>query len=218
MSGIQTMSASYASAATAPGAQAHAAPSIVVSGYSPQEATLKDGTIVTVAGQYPFADNATIVVKPGARANSNSGADYGNHEISLALRIPCWADSAEVIMHNAVDQVAEPLSATPCSLFHVPVDALRVASDLATGTVSLTVTFVHSIRVLENEWHNNTEAAPEAKFQHPAAAIEIRRGPLLFTFAVPSIENVTLLNGTCGNLCDKFKGLATASKLSHVTR
>ena len=93
---------------------------------------------------------------------------------------------------------------------------MSVASDVATGTVSLTIKFVNSIKVLENKWHNNTDAAPAAKFQHPAGAVEIRRGPLLFTFAVPSIENVTMLNDTCGILCNKFKGMATASELSHM--
>jgi hypothetical protein len=218
MSGIQTISASSASAVAAAGAQALSATSIVISGYSPQEATLKDGTLVTIAGQYPFADNVTIIVKPAAQADARYGADIGKESIALALRIPCWADSAEVVMNAAVETSVAPLPATPCSLFHVPAGALSAASDLATGTVSLTLTFVNSIKVLENEWHNNTEAAPAAKFQHPAGAVEIRRGPLLFTFAVPSIENVTMLNETCGTLCNKFKGMKTASELSNATR
>jgi hypothetical protein len=218
MSGIQTISARYAGATAAAGVEAPAATNIVVSGYSPQEATLKDGTVITVAGQYPFADNVTIIIKPGsAQADAHYGA-VGKDSIALALRIPCWADSAEVAMNNAADTFLAPLPATPCSLFHVPAGALSAASNLATGTVSLTLRFVNSIKVLENEWHNNTEAAPAAKFQHPAGAVEIRRGPLLFTFAVPSIENVTMLNGTCGTLCNKFKGLKTASELSYATR
>eukprot|EP01043_Picozoa_sp_COSAG02_P032734 COSAG02_NODE_2201_length_9535_cov_20.999364_8_plen_282_part_00 len=216
MSGIQTISPGYASAAAAAGVQAPSTTSIVISGYSPQEATLKDGTVVTVAGQYPFADNVTIIVKPGQQAGAHYGADFGRDSLALALRIPCWVDSAEVKMNSAADTFVAPLPATPCSLFHVPSGALSAASDLATGTVSLTLAFVNSIKVLENEWHNNTEAAPAAKFQHPAGAVEIRRGPLLFTFAVPSIENVTMLNETCGTLCNKFKGLKTASELSYA--
>ena len=40
---------------------------VVLSGYSPHRTTLGDGTVVTVGGQYPFADNATIsVTRPPA--------------------------------------------------------------------------------------------------------------------------------------------------------
>jgi len=62
--------------------------SIVLSGYSPFNATLKDGTTVAVGGQYPFADQVTIAVTRTA-----------NSAWSLSLRIPCWAKSAQVPRH-----------------------------------------------------------------------------------------------------------------------
>ena len=105
MSGVQTVNGDQTS--------------IVVSGYSPQEATLKGGTVVTVAGQYPFADNVTITIAPPATAADTAAAAW-----SLALRIPCWVDSASVALGGAN---TAPLPATPCSLFHVPATVLHAA-------------------------------------------------------------------------------------------
>jgi hypothetical protein len=173
MSGVQTV---HGTAET----------SIVVSGYSPQEATLKDGTLVTLGGQYPFADNVTITIKPPAARDTVVVAAW-----SLALRIPCWVDSASVALGGptGANTARLPMPATPCSLFHVPADALRAAAVTAadeSGSVTLTLSFGHSIKVLTNKWsHGN--GAPEAKFQHPAGAVEIHRGPLLFTFPLPAI-------------------------------
>lgn len=215
MSGVQLQAGTAAD--TSGSTAAVAGPRVVVSGYSPQEATLPDGTVVTVAGQYPFADNVTITITPKSAVGADDGS--GNEPAaaatpSLALRIPCWVDSAEVVPHAAATAATAgataALPAKPCSLYQVPADALQGATDAVTGAISLTLNFGHSIKILENKWHGNADAAPEAKFQHPVGAVEIRRGPLLFSFAVPSIENVTLLNGTCGVLCNKFKGMTTA--------
>ena len=128
-----------------------------------------------VGGQYPFADNVTISVskKPAA----------------LALRIPCWADAAQVVVSSGT-AAAAPLQATPCALFHVPSAALSDAADATTGAISLTINFEHSIKVLTDEW-----VKPSQKWQHPKGAVEIRRGPLLFTFPLPTVQNITQLNG-----------------------
>ena len=128
-----------------------------------------------VGGQYPFADNVTISVskKPAA----------------LALRIPCWADAAQVVVSSGA-AAAAPLQATPCALFHVPSAALSAAADATTGAISLTINFEHSIKVLTDEW-----VKPSQKWQHPKGAVEIRRGPLLFTFPLPTVQNITQLNG-----------------------
>ena len=131
--------------------------------------------VTQVGGQYPFADNVTISVskKPAA----------------LALRIPCWADSAQVVVSSGA-AAAAPLQATPCALFHVPSAALSDAADATTGAISLTINFEHSIKVLTDEW-----VKPSQKWQHPKGAVEIRRGPLLFTFPLPTVQNITQLNG-----------------------
>ena len=50
---------------------------VVISGWAPSVSTLEDGNSVTVGGQWPFADNATVTVtKPTA----------------LALRVPCFSE------------------------------------------------------------------------------------------------------------------------------
>ena len=136
----------------------------------------------------------TITIKPPDKPRDTVAA------WSLALRIPCWVDSASVTLAGGPAGGANtaPLAATPCSLFHVPADALRAAAAAATaadgiaggggggGSVTLTLSFGHSIKVLTNKWsHGN--GAPEAKFQHPVGAVEIHRGPLLFTFPLPAI-------------------------------
>jgi hypothetical protein len=135
---------------------------IVVSGYSPNTASFKDGTKVTVGGQYPFADNVTVSISRSA------GKAW-----ALSLRIPCWVNSAQVVISGA-----EPLPAAPCSLFLVP------GLEASVTTFSATVAFVHSIEVLTNKW------------EKVAGAVEIRRGPLLYTYPVAGIINRTSINGT----------------------
>ena len=101
---------------------------VVVSGYSPHYASLNDhsGTVVTIAGQYPFADNATISVK------RTPGESWG-----VWLRIPCWVEAATVFVDNTQSMFA----AQPCGFFKVP--GLEPSSVGVTATVS----FVQAVKV-----------------------------------------------------------------------
>lgn len=169
------------------GVQVDADGGIVISGYSPVEATLKDGTNVTVTGQYPFADNATVVVTPAASAAN------ARQPLTVALRIPCWTTSAAITVGAAGATAAATLQATPCSLFKVPPTmAAAAAADGESGALSLTIQFGHVVKVTTNN------QLGDQKWEHPANAVEIRRGPLLFTFPIPTITNITQLNGTRG--------------------
>lgn len=146
---------------------------IVVSGYSPHTATLKDGTTVTVDGQYPFADTATITI---------SRPSQPQEAWALALRIPCWVDSAHVHVPGG-----DPLPAAPCTHFHVPGLSETTQNGSPKGsraTITVSVTFAHSIKVVSGKWDNG--------------AVEINRGPLLFTFAIPGKVNRSSIdpNGT----------------------
>ena len=140
---------------------ADAGATIVVSGYSPFAATLPTAN-VSVGGQYPFADNATISV---ARTPGKAW--------KLRLRVPCWADAASLVVAGGAT-----VDAPPCALFDVP----GLAADDA--SFEATLLFTHSIKVLEDKWTN------------PKGAVEITRGPLLFSFPVPGRRNTTSLNGT----------------------
>jgi hypothetical protein len=182
---------------------------IVVSGYSPYTATLGDGTTVQIGGQYPFADNVTLAVK-----RAKAGAAW-----TLTLRIPCWADSALVIVEGK-----PPVAATPCTMFAVPSNLL----DAGTADFAATISFEHSIKVLWDKWsggaskarnpsttatqsivtsasgrmhhsdanYANVNAATEevmandtlqsrASGQADLGAVEVHRGPLVFTFPIP---------------------------------
>jgi hypothetical protein len=164
MSGVQTMH--------------NASTAIVVSGYSPHKATLKDGTTVAVAGQYPFADNVTITVTPpSARSSSGTAAPAA----TLMLRIPCWVDSARVLSATGT-----PESAPPCSHFSVPGFHAMLAA-AAGAPVTVTLLFGHSIKVVDSTWKTGS-------------SVEITRGPLLYTFPVPFHMKQVSLNATnCGN-------------------
>lgn len=135
---------------------------LVVSGYSPFEASLDDGTTVTTGGQYPWADSATVTIARKTRG------PWG-----LQLRIPCWVSSATVDVDGGQTHDADA-----CALFDVP----GLSDD--DQTFSATVTFGHDITVTADKWKS------------PKGAVEISRGPLLFTFPVPGAVNVTSLNGT----------------------
>jgi hypothetical protein len=179
---------------------------IVVSGYSPYTATLGDGTTVQIGGQYPFADNVTLAVK-----RAKAGAAW-----TLTLRIPCWADSALVIVEGK-----PPVAATPCTMFAVPSNLL----DAGTADFAAAISFEHNIKILWDKWsggaskvrnasttattsivtsasgrmhHSDENSADANTTEHAMAndtlqprgqanlgAVEIHRGPLVFTFPVP---------------------------------
>ena len=152
MSGVQTM---------------HAHPEhVVISGYAPFAATLASAN-VSVGGQYPFADNATIALSRAA-----GGAPW-----ALTLRIPCWVDAARLHVDGGGDPIEIPPSAT-CGFFDVP------GLDPAATDFAATLVFDASIVVTAGAW------------SPPAGAIEIRRGPLLFSYPVNGTVNVTEINAT----------------------
>ncbi len=152
MSGVQTM---------------HAHPEhVVISGYAPFAATLATAN-VTVGGQYPFADNATIALSRVA-----GGAPW-----ALTLRIPCWVDGARLHVDGGGDPIAIPQNTT-CGFFEVP------GLDAAATDFAATLVFDASIVVTADAWSTL------------AGAIEIRRGPLLFSYPVNGTANVTSLNAT----------------------
>ena len=101
--------------------------------YAPHSASLSNGTTVSVGGQYPYADSATVSVKRAA----------GGSAWSVSLRIPCWADAATVAIEGGASYAA-----TPCSLFPVP--GLEAT---ATG-LSLTITFKSTVQVIRGQWRN----------------------------------------------------------------
>ena len=76
-----------------------------VAGYAPHTATLPDGSTMKVAGQYPYADNVTLSVK---RTASSTGEEW-----SLALRIPCWVDAAQVLTLTSFLLTASLVGLTP---------------------------------------------------------------------------------------------------------
>ena len=161
--------------------------SIIVSGYSPHTATLGDGTVVAVGGQYPFADNATVAI-----TRAKAGSDW-----AVALRIPCWVQSATVTVSDGA-----ATTATPCALFSVP--GLH-ASDTS---LTIVVDFVHAIEVVRGKW-NKSPAAPEDVWSdiRPGSsargAVEVHRGPLIFTFPVPGVVSTTVLNATSFGMVHK---------------
>ena len=64
------------------------------------------------------------------------------------------------------------------------------------GALKLTVSFVHSIRVLTHQWAGNQSDVPEqntseTKWRRPVSVVEVTRDPLLFTFSIAAKENVT---------------------------
>ena len=174
--------------------------SIVVSGYSPHTATLGDGTVVAVRGQYPFADNATVAI-----TRAKAGSDW-----AVALRIPCWVQSAAVTVGAGA-----AVAATPCALFRVP--------DLHASDTSLTVsvTFVHAIEVVRNKW-NKSPAVPEGVFSdvRPGSsargAVEVHRGPLIFTFPVPGVVSTTQLNATSFGMVHKTAVVPDTTKTTLI--
>ena len=64
---------------------------IVIGGYVPSHSLLPNGVTVDVEGQYPFSDNATIVLSGAAK---------------LKLRVPCWSNGANVSVDGGPAQHA----------------------------------------------------------------------------------------------------------------
>ena len=71
---------------------------------------------------------------------------------------------------------AAPLPATPCSLFHVPQATMAAAAQAMDGSVSLTLSFGHSIKVLTNKWTDPSKgrntSGQEYKWEHPRGAVK----------------------------------------------
>lgn len=150
----------------------HGSSTIVISGYAPHVATLKDGTTVAVSGQYPFADSVNITLSRKPPTLGGSGVrTFAQQPWSVLLRIPCWVDSAHVSVVGST-----PAAAPPCG--HYRVQGL----DSSKTSVSLTLRFGHSIKVVTGKW--------------TGGGVEVHRGPLLFTLPVPATMNRTLLNAT----------------------
>lgn len=149
---------------------------IVISGYAPHTATFVDGTSVSVGGQYPYADNVTVSVKRAA-----AGSAW-----SLSFRIPCWAESATVIVGGA-----SSYTATPCSLFPVPGLAASATE------LSVTVAFASSIKVVRGKWRNG--------------AAEVHRGPLVYAYPVPGVITRSIMNSTSWSMVTKVSVSPDAS-------
>lgn len=80
---------------------------VVVSGFAPSVSVLPDGSNLTILGEYPFSDNATIV--PSAT-------------MALRLRVPCWCERA----HVRVGADGAWAEATPCGFHSIAPTSERV--------------------------------------------------------------------------------------------
>ena len=79
-------SSSSSSSSSSNRAGGSAGTTVVVSGYSPSTTSLpNDGGVLNVSGSYPFSDSVLITA---------------SKDITLALRIPCWSESALVTIGN----------------------------------------------------------------------------------------------------------------------
>lgn len=152
-------------------------PKFIMSGVAVETAT----STAVVAGYAPYA--ATL--PDGARVTTGGSYPFADEAtvavertasdapFGLKLRIPCWARSATV----AVDG-GKTYPAPPCAFFVVP------GVDASTTAWKATVAFEHVVEVVENAWKT------------PKGAVEIKRGPLLYTFPVPGRVVMKELNGT----------------------
>jgi hypothetical protein len=134
---------------------------VIVSGYSPSVSTLPDGNIVTVGGQYPWADTATVMLtKPAA----------------LSLRVPCWSTHAVVTVAGAA-----PTTTPPCSFFNL--------TTVAAGT-AVNITFVNAIRTYAWVANHTDGSYSGDKPPGPnGGGVEVHRGPL--TYALRPAATVT---------------------------
>lgn len=99
---------------------------VVVSGYSPSVSTLPDGNVVTIGGEYPWADSATITLTKTA---------------ALSLRVPCWSANATVVVGAAT-----PRTAPACAFFNL---------SSVVGGATVNITFANEIKTCEccPAWH-----------------------------------------------------------------
>ena len=90
---------------------------IVIGTYAPSHSLLPNGVTVEVKGQYPFSDNATIVLSGAAK---------------LKLRVPCWSEGASVRVNGGPAQHAQP-----CEFFALT----------TTAAASVGISFENDIRL-----------------------------------------------------------------------
>lgn len=136
---------------------------IVISGYSPSVSTLPDdGCTVTITGNYPFSDDVAIQL------------GGGNGVRHLKLRIPCWVESASVLVDGHSVGVGQP-----CSFF----------STVAASGSTIQISFQNEIKV--RVWHNSTVDGQSAINE---GAVEIHRGALLFALRPQSTVNESIVN------------------------
>lgn len=136
---------------------------IVVSGFAPSFVSLRGGATVQVESEYPFSDNATVRVNPGS--------GYSR----LALRIPCWVDSASIVLPNGT-----AVPAVPCALHEEPL--------AGEGTQTFFVSFQNRIRLFF--WPQNSSAP---------GAVEVHRGAI--TYALRPLQNVTTIPINGSKVC-----------------
>ena len=116
----------------------HMAPDggVAISMLGPVTATLPNGAIVTVTGDYPFEDTLTITI-----TNRPAG-------MPLYIRIPKWAAAASIAVNGGA---AAPVGAAAVNtMYSVPIGG-------ATGS-TLTVVFATNPSIRVDSWYNGAIA------------------------------------------------------------
>ena len=194
---------------------------VVISGYSPYTATLGDGTTVQIGGQYPFADNATISVtraKAGAAWSLTMRIPCWADSVSFIIAgkppvaaIPCKMFEVPAAL---LDPSATKFDATIMFQSSIKVvwdkwtrnasDASKTTKKKQTSKQSVVVTSasgrMHKSDILDDETqHSQQQSIPNKTFNLNSGrmdlkAVEIHRGPLVYTFPIPGLVNTTVLN------------------------
>ena len=154
---------------------------LVISGFAPTNTTLKDGSTVAVSGSYPFSDSAIVTTSPSLTPTQ------------MALRIPCWCESATVTVGSAA-----ALTAPPCTHFHITVPAAAVATPVK-------IVFANKIKIYT--WHANTVDGSFSKYTNDApseGAIEIHRGALTYALRPNSTVTSTVIGCIGGSPNGRF--------------
>lgn len=139
---------------------------IVVSSYSPSVTSLPGGGNIEVQGQYPFADNLTLLVSTP-------------QPLIVRLRVPCWTKSAMVTLDGGKGK-----SAASCSFYDVSVPA----SPGPSGNVATRIQLGFVQDIVVHRWGAAEKGAP--------GAAEVHRGPLTYALRPTSNVTETVINGT----------------------
>ena len=100
---------------------------MVISGYAPSRATLKDNSTIIIIGEYPFSDKVEIEIDD----------KIGGREIRL--RIPCWVTEAFINEEKS----------DSCTFF-----SLKLPNN--PGKSIIKIDFVNKIELFYWNWANST--------------------------------------------------------------